>query len=167
MAHSNRNFLLAYTLLVGLPILGLIGVLKSGRSVAAPVSIDGLWKIKIDPGRVALLPCGRALAKAPETALAISQSGKNFTLSLAEGPKSSGAGTINGRAIQASLTPSPEWSSEAGCGNGRELSLLATVDPKSDPRTLSGSLFLSDCPSCGSVAIDAIRQAPPAKRGLH
>ena len=32
MVQSNRNFIIAYILLVGLPVLGLIGVLKTGRS---------------------------------------------------------------------------------------------------------------------------------------
>ena len=34
MVQSNRNFIIAYILLVGLPVLGLIGVLKTGRRVS-------------------------------------------------------------------------------------------------------------------------------------
>jgi hypothetical protein len=167
MPHNNRNFILAYTLLVGLPIVGLVGVIKSGRKLIAPVSIDGVWNLKVNAGSLAALPCGKAIAEASETALAISQSGKNFTLGLTNGPKSSGTGVLNGTALQASIVPAAEWSAEAGCGNGRQLTLIATVDPKSDPRSLSGSLSVNDCPSCGSVEFRATRQAPPARRGSH
>jgi hypothetical protein len=166
MAHNNRNFILAYTLLVALPIVGLIGILKSGRKLIAPISVDGVWNLQLDASQLSSLPCGKTLADAPETALAISQSGKNFILNLNNGPKSVSSGVLEGTAIKALIVPAPVWSAEAGC-SGRELSLVATVDPKSDPRSLSGSLSVSDCPSCGSVDFRATRQAAPARRGSH
>jgi hypothetical protein len=166
MAHNNRNFILAYTLLVGLPILGLIGILKSGRKLTAPISVDVVWNLQLDASRLASLPCGKTLADAPETALAISQSGKNFVLNLNNGPKSVSSGVLEGTAIKALIVPAPAWSSEVGC-SGRELSLVATVDPRSEPRSLNGSFSISDCPACGSVDFHATRQAPPARRGSH
>jgi hypothetical protein len=164
--HNNRNFILAYVLLVGLPIAGLVGVLKSGRKLTAPVSVDGLWHLQIDPDRLASLPCGKALADSPETALAISQSGKNFTLTLANGPKSTATGVIEGTAVNASIAPAPDWSAQAGCGDQR-LTLVATVDAKADPRTLAGQLSVSHCPSCSAIEFHATRQNPPVRRGLH
>lgn len=167
MPHNNRNFILAYTLLVALPLVGLIGILKSGRKLSAPVSVDGMWALQLNWNQLASLPCGKTLAEAPETALAISQSGKNFTLNLNNGPKSIASGVLEGTALKASIVPAQAWSAEAGCGNGRELSLVATVDPQSEPRSLNGSLSISDCPSCGSVNFRATRQAPPVGRGAH
>jgi hypothetical protein len=166
-SHPNRNFILAYILLVGLPIAGLVGVLKSGRTLSAPVSVDGLWHLQIDSDRLASLPCGKALADAPETALAISQSGKNFTIALANGPKSTGSGALNGMAIKASIAPSADWSAQAGCGSDRELTLVATVDTRTDPRTLAGQLSINNCPSCAAIEIHAVRQNPPVRRTLH
>ena len=167
MSHNNRNFILAYILLVGLPIVGLIGVLKSGRKLTAPVSVDGLWHLQVDSGRLAALPCGKALADSPDTELAISQSGKNFTLTLSNGPKSTASGALDGTALQASIAPSADWSAQSGCGNGRELSLIATVDTKADPRTLTGLLSINNCPSCDAVEIRAVRQTPPARKAAH
>jgi hypothetical protein len=167
MSNTNRNFIIAYILLVGLPILGLVGVLKRGRSLTAPISVDGVWQVQADPVQVAALPCGKTLAYTPDTALAISQSGRNFTLTLVNGPKSSGSGVLDGTALKASVVPSAAWSEEAGCGNGRELSLVATVDPKSDPRSLAGMLSVSNCPSCAPVKFHAVRLATPAKKGSH
>jgi hypothetical protein len=166
MSHTNRNFVIAYILLVGLPVVGLVGVLKSGRALAAPISVDGIWQLQVDPAQVSALPCGKLLAYTPDTALAISQSGKNFTLSLTNGSKSTASGVLDGTTLKASLVPAAR-SDEPGCGNGREISLVATVDPKAEPRLLAGELSVSSCPSCASVEFHAVRLAPPTKKGSH
>jgi hypothetical protein len=163
MSHVHRNFILAYALLVALPVVGLIGVLKSGRRLSAPISVDGVWQLQADPARLAAVPCGQLLADTP--ALTISQSGRNFTLSVSNSLKSAASGVIEGTTLKASLMPSSAWSAEGGCGDNRELSLVATVDPTAAPRTLVGVLSVNDCPSCASVAFRAVRQAPPTKKG--
>jgi hypothetical protein len=165
MAHTNRNFILAYVLLVGLPLIGLLAVLRSGRSLTAPISVDGLWQIQADPARLAALPCGKSIAAAPDTALAISQSGRNFTLSLANGPKTEASGVLEGHTLKASLAPSVAWSAEPGCGENRELSLVATVDSKAEPQSLAGYFSVNHCPACAPVEFHAIRQA--SKKGSH
>jgi hypothetical protein len=166
MSRTSRNFIIAYTLLVALPILGLVGILKSGRTLTAPVSVDGVWKLQTDPVRLAALPCGKTLAASPEAALAISQSGRNFTLSLNDGPKSAASGVLDGTSLKASLVPSAPWSEEAGCGIGREISLVATVDPRANPRSLEGTLSVSQCHSCSPVEFRAVRLAAAVKKGL-
>lgn len=166
-AHPNRNFILAYILLVALPIVGLLAVLKSGRALKAPVSVDGVWRLQVDPASLATLPCGKTLADNPEAALSISQSGRNFTLNLANGPKSASSGVIEGTTVNASIAPSPESSAQAGCAVDQSLTLVATVDPKANPRTLSGQISASHCPSCSAIEFQAVRQNPPVTRGLH
>ena len=167
MSHTNRNFIIAYALLVVLPIVGLVGVLKKGRTLTAPISVDGTWQLHADPVRLSSLPCGKTLAQNPETAIAISQSGRNFTLTFASGPKSAASGVLDGTTLKASLVPAISWSAEAGCGAGRKLDMVATVDPNMDPRSLSGMLSVDDCPSCGSVEFRAVRLAPGTKRRLR
>jgi hypothetical protein len=167
MAHTNRNFILAYILLVGLPLLGLVGALRSGRKLTAPVSVDGLWLLQADSAELTAFPCGKMLAENPDAALAISQSGRNFTLTLPSDLKSIGSGSLSGTALQASLAPSPAWSQESGCGSDKELSLMAAVDPKANPRSLVGRLSISNCASCGSVQFRAFRQTPKPQRELR
>lgn len=167
MSNTNRNFIIAYILLVALPIVGLLGVLKTGRGLTAPISVDGLWQLQADPARIASLPCGKTLGRNPETALAISQSGKNFTLSLVNGPKSIASGTLDGTTLKASVVPAAPWSDEIGCGANHELSVVATVNLTAEPRSLDGTLSVSDCPTCAPVEFRAVRLAPPAKKGLH
>jgi len=163
----NRNFVLAYVMLVALPIVGLLGVLKSGRKLAAPISVDGLWRLQADPAKLASLPCGKALAESPDATLAISQSGKNFTLSLANGPRANASGVLEGTALNASIAPSIDWAAQANCGAGRELTLIATVDATANPRSLAGTLSANNCPSCAPVEFHALRQNPPTRRVSH
>jgi len=163
MSHTNRNFIIAYIVLVGLPIVGLAGALKSGRTLAPPISVDGAWTLQPDPVQLAALPCAKSLVSVQDTTLAISQSGKNFTLSFANWPKSIGAGRVEGTKLTASLIPPDLWTSQAGCGSGRELSIVATVDGKAASRSLLGTLSVNDCPSCATVRFNGFRQAPPAK----
>jgi hypothetical protein len=165
--HPNRNFILAYILLVALPVVGMIAVLKSGRKLGAPISVDGLWHLQVDATSLATLPCGKTLAENPETALAISQSGRNFTLTLANGPKVTASGVIESTTVKASIAPSPEWSTQTGCGPDQGLNLVATVDAKANPRTLSGQISASHCSSCSAIEFHAVRQNPPVSRGLH
>src|SRR5208283_757233 len=47
MSRTNRNFVFAYTFLVILPLAGLAGILKTGRNLTAPVSIDGVWILQV------------------------------------------------------------------------------------------------------------------------
>jgi Kef-type K+ transport system membrane component KefB len=44
MSRAGRNFVVAYILLVGLPLLALVGVLRRGRAVTAPVATNAAWK---------------------------------------------------------------------------------------------------------------------------
>jgi hypothetical protein len=167
MSRTGRIFVIAYALLVVLPVVGLVGVLKSGRSLAAPISVDGVWKLQTDPVLLAALPCGKTLASSPDATLAISQSGRNFTLSLSDGPKSVASGVLDGTSLKASLRPLAQWSNEVGCGSGREISIVATVDPKSEPRSLIGTFSVDHCLSCAAVKFRATRVATLVKKGLH
>jgi hypothetical protein len=167
MSRTNRNFLIAYVVLVVLPIAGLFGVLKHGRSLAAPISVDGVWRLDADLSQIAALPCGSSLASTQYSAVTISQSGKNFTLSLNNGPKATASGVIEGTALKASVLPSAAWASQAGCGSDHVLTLTATVDPKSEPRTLAGLLTVSECSSCAPVELRAVREIQAGGKKSH
>ncbi|MGA2413924.1 MAG: hypothetical protein ABSF59_05730 [Candidatus Sulfotelmatobacter sp.] len=172
MSKTNRNFVIAYFLLVGLPILGLVGVLKSGRNLTAPISVDGVWQLQADPAQLAASPCGQALAsRSDATTFAISQSGKTFLLGFgsvnpSNGSRSVASGTIDGTRLRASLPANSIASApDGGCGQGRELTLAATVNPKTDPRSLAGTFSIPDCPSCASIEFHAVRLAASSKKG--
>jgi hypothetical protein len=164
MSSTNRNFVFAYTFLVVLPLVGLAGILKSGRHMAAPVSIDGVWNLRVDSAQLDSLPC-KSLAAISGQTIAISQSGTGFVLSFPGAPKITGSGTIDGTTLQASVIQPPESSSDGSCDG--QFSLLATVDPNAHPRSLVGKLSAVNCPTCPSVPLQAEHQAPAPSKGGH
>jgi hypothetical protein len=167
MSRTNRNFLIAYAVLVVLPVAGLFGVLKHGHSLTAPISVDGVWRLQADLSQLAALLCGSSLASTQYAAVTVSQSGKNFTLSLNNGPKATATGVVEGTTLKASVLPSAAWARQAGCGSDHVLTLVATVDPKSEPRTLAGLLTVSECPACTPVELRAVREIQSGGKKSH
>ena len=164
ISHTNRNFVLAYIFLVALPIAGLVAILKSGRSLSAPYSVDGAWKIESrDSSSSACSNVLSAVAKAP---LSISQSGKSLVVTVS-GARTA-MGTLEGKIIQAQFAgDATRVSDKSGteCGDGA-LTLSATLDPLTEPRTLSGTIALEGCNSCVPLEFRAARQ-PKAAGGTR
>lgn len=157
MTRTNANFALAYLFLVALPVLVLVGVLRSGDNLIAPISVGGPWRIQTVENNFAGLPCGKSLA-VRDAGFTVSQSGKNFTLSFDNSLASSASGTIEGTTIKASMSPSAALVGDAGCGAERVLFLTATLDSKVNPQSLLGMLSVKNCPTCAPVRFLAIRE---------
>lgn len=161
MPHSNRNFAIAYVFLVALPITGLVGVLRSGRDLKAPISVDGGWKFRTGASRGDLSPCLSLLGLDADTPITISQSGRYLAIG---GAKAGGTGVLEGSALHAVLRPAG-GAPPANCAGEGSVALAATVDPKGNPSAISGVLSVDGCPSCGSVEFQAVRQASTQKKG--
>lgn len=166
MSGTNRKFVFAYAFLVILPLLGLAGILKSGRHLQAPASIDGLWSLQLDSGQLDSLPCGKVLAAIPDHAILISQSGNSFVLSFPNAPKITASGALDGTTLRASLNDMGA-SKESGCTDGQPFTMLATVDRRVDSRILAGTFSPTNCPTCASVDFKAERQAAASPQGGH
>lgn len=165
MSRTNRNFVIAYVVLVGLPLAGLAGVLRAGRGLAAPISVDGTWKVEADTSRVGSAPCSQAITSLSNSSLHISQSGKSLILTFGDGPKSVSAGVLNGRIMSAPLMLEPF--SGSGCMAGQAMTVVAAVEPQAEPRALSGSFSMNDCPSCAAITFRAVRLPRAKKDGGH
>ena len=162
MSTSTRKFALAYVVLVGLPIVGLLGTLRQGRHLSAPIGMDGNWVLQ---GKWTDLPCGMSAVPPESAVLNLSQSGPKFELSLPNGLHTEESGTITGTNLKATLSLSPEAKSE--CSPNQSVSLLATLNKDARPRTLEGTMMLEGCTSCSPVPFTAVRQKPVVKKGAH
>jgi hypothetical protein len=134
-------------------VLGLVGILKSGRSLKAPFSVEGAWKI--ESRNPSASPCSDFLSSISNAPLSISQSGKSLVIGLSGGTKTT-TGTLDGKIITAQFS-SIDRSSTALCGD-HNLTLTATLDPLAEPRTLSGTLAIEGCTSCPPMEFRAVRQ---------
>ncbi|SRR5579871_210656 len=124
-------------LLVGIPVLGLVGILEAGRGLSVPPAVSGEWKLEFDNATCA------TLASLRQPALSISQSGVDAMVTLNDG-KNGGRGTvfeagIEGDTLQSSL-------------------VTASITGKRGERAMQGTLAMDGCPP---VAFHATRQAPP------
>lgn len=163
MSHSNRNFAVAYVFLVALPITGLAGILRSGRNLKAPTSVDGVWRVQAVAVKKSLSSCV-SLDLDPDTPVTISQSGKNFAINSG---KIAGTGLIDRTTLRASLGPTDTLHPVPNCDGDGSVLLTATVDAKASPRVLSGALSVAGCPSCEPVEFHAVRQASTQKKGAQ
>lgn len=149
MSSSNRNFIFAYAFLVILPLAALAGVLKSGRKLAAPPAIDGLWNFRFESSHGATSTCTDALVTLFEKTVSISQSGTTFVLSMPDDARITGFGTLSGTKLQAAFASSEP--AAVGCA-GHQQVLTADLDRKVGRGTLAGILSAPNCPSCAPLA---------------
>jgi hypothetical protein len=158
VAHTNRNFVIAYILLVGLPLLALAGVLRSGRSLKAPFSVDGAWKVDAGANHSAASGCADLLSSVSTSPLSISQSGTSLVVTLGNGKTTTG--NLNGKTVRAQFSGTGNPNA-ADCSD-RSLSLTATLDPLTEPRTINGQISIDGCDTCAPLEFRATRQPRPA-----
>jgi hypothetical protein len=120
-----------YLLFVGLPLLGVVGALWSGRSLAAPASVGGAWALLI-PEQPAL-KCQAFAGWKGEMQMVISQSGPNLLVIFGDPAHAALTGILSGLSITAENIGIPQ------------LQLAAEVDREADPHQLSGSLQVAGC----------------------
>ena len=148
--------LLSYVLFVGIPLAGLLGVLRVGQGVEAPRAVHGSWAVQpmAASGRV----CTRYLLSDADSTLTISQSGRQ--LSAALGPRGEVAlrGVLTGDrlslegVIQPGATPR-----HVGCAAGDTLWLSARIAAAGETRRLHARLWSSACADCSPVGFTAAR----------
>jgi hypothetical protein len=160
-SSTNLRFILAYTLLVGVPLLGLAGILKAGRNLRAPLAVDGVWKVDAVTAHPQTQSCIQAHA-AMDSLITISQSGRDLVLTSSKHLTASGSGMIDGTDVSAafSLPDSPN-----GCGGS--LTLRASVDAKAVPKLMNGTLSFKGCASCPMETFRAGMQARSANSETH
>lgn len=72
---STKRAAALYLAFVGFPIAGVVGVLETGRGIAAPPSIQGAWRLHADLTANAATPCASRLSGFTAPELRVSQSG--------------------------------------------------------------------------------------------
>ncbi|HET7038279.1 MAG TPA: hypothetical protein VFH97_00235 [Gemmatimonadales bacterium] len=150
MRHVRHVF--QYLLLVGLPFAGLLGVLHTGRGLAAPMAVHGPFHLEtIDAGAGTCLRTVLA-----DSTLAITQSGERIGLSI--GSHGLGlAGRLDGRRLSAA----GELPATAGCPARARIRLEAQATRDAGRLSLAGTLQ-TGCAGCDSATFDAVQPRRPA-----
>jgi|SRR5882672_8663517 len=156
--------ILLYLLLVGVPLLGIVGLLQVGQSLAAPISLAGKWTAQLVPAQPQGLAGEDWLLGDGSTTLSITQSGPNFRLTFDDSPGTVFEGSIQDMTINASVldrggaaTTNPSYvRTTAVAFRGR-------VDRQAHPDRLIGVLIFGDGPSRAEVSLTAVRQGEGRK----
>ncbi|MGH9496536.1 MAG: hypothetical protein ACRD3B_16155 [Candidatus Sulfotelmatobacter sp.] len=157
MSRTSRKFVIAYIVLVGIPLAGLAFVLKAGNHLAAPYAVDGSWKFEVPDAPLASA-CSSFLSISG-AAVSVSQSGKLLVISL---NGKTATGTLDGKSLRAQFVGTDD---APGCSD-HALTLAATLETGTEPRSMAGSLSFSNCASC-SVDFRAVRQPRAPGGGSH
>jgi hypothetical protein len=141
---------------VGVPFLGLLGILRIGQGVVPPRSIGGTWELAVN--ETPPPDFGSCLELAPRAAprLVVEQSGLHAQVELSAGRTVNIPVDVDGDLVSGA-TPLE------GCPGGM-LRLSAQLSPAaaSGPSELAGTLALPGCDSCAPVSFRAVRQAAAA-----
>jgi hypothetical protein len=148
------KLLVTYLLLVGLPVIGVLGVLEVGRSLTPSLSVSGHWKVEIGRRAGANSSCADFFDESGPLTLSISQSGPNLSLLFESTRKLKLDGEIESTSLKATRTGSPDDDAEL-------VQLKATFDPKTNPERLIGALSFNRCPTTSGISFIATRQSKP------
>lgn len=162
---KKRKLVTDYIIFVGVPLLALVGILRAGSHITAPVALRGNWNVQADFAPWRGVPCGALLLNSQPLLLAIDQSGSNLTLTLNDPARTALPATIAGYSLS---TPSPAGRDgtapaphpDAGCLVSQSLRIQAAVNQHEKQRSLAGTFSLEGCASCPPIAFSATRQMP-------
>jgi hypothetical protein len=157
-----------YILFVGVPLLFLVGILRAGRHLTAPVAVHGDWSVQADFAPWQGVPCGALLINSQPLRLRIDQSGSYLTLTLNDAPKTALPATIEGFSLSTTFSTGRGGNAPAprpgdGCLGSQPLRIQATVNQHEKQRLLAGTFNLDGCASCPPIPFSATRQMPTGR----
>jgi hypothetical protein len=146
MSPRIQHFLL-YLAFVGIPLFGLVGVLRLGRDLPSPPSVGGRWKLDSGGRLASALACAPTQDEDP-IVLRIGQSGPHLRMDLRDTDNFLLRGKLEGTNVSADAA-GPRSQPPA-------VRLRAQVEPGSQPPVLVGTLDVTRCPS--QVPFRAVRE---------
>ena len=154
---------LLYLGLVGLPVLGILGLLQVGQRLSAPISLAGTWNAQLSPE-------SESTAADPglprPVVLTITQSGSDVILVFDDDQRTTLVGKIQGAIIDATAVRQDGTTANYAADFGNTpRSLRASIDWRAEPRRLVGVLVLDRGRLHAEVPILAIRKDKVRKGG--
>jgi len=146
-----------YLLLVGTPLLGLVGLLRVGERIEAPSAIAGTWAVDSAFSRAVERGCfPRAFAEA--TAFEITQSGRFVRLTANDAAATTFEGRLDGGALVARGARAAPTTALPQCAAPRATELRLRLLDDAGTQQLAGSWGLPECAACRALPFRATRQ---------
>lgn len=163
---SKPKLVVVYLFLVGIPLLGLLAILRAGESLTPPQSVGGSWKLEADFSPLANKACRDLLLNVKQPFLSISQSGPSVVLTLNNPERTTLPGTLQNSSISAGVGPTTDPAHDsADCIDPHAIRLRAEIAREAGDRILIGTLSIAGCPGCAPVPFRAQRQSSSSSEG--
>ena len=143
------NKVVNYLMLVGFPLLGVLGVLHYGNNLLTVMCIQGPRTAQTSKPP-ATPSCQEQFLQAEQHGFSISQSGPEFSVSFNGEPKAVLYGQVQGTSVDATAPRSPIVKDENG---SNVIGLRATIDRQTNPARLWGVFSFNNCPDMKFVAV--------------
>jgi hypothetical protein len=146
--------LIAYLLFVGIPLSGLLGVLRLGQAIRAPQAVHGVYAVtrleSADPCQTFLL--------SGDSSLTLAQSGRQITATLGRAGGVTLRGTVSGSELTlAGALPPGAAPSRAGCPAGDTVRITGLARRAPDQGRLDATLRFTRCADCPPAGFSATR----------
>lgn len=159
---DTMRAVLLYLILVGLPVAGILGLLRVGQTLSAPIFLAGKWNAQLAPQDPRELAGEGSLLLPGPITLTIKQSGPNLLLTFEEDPKTTFVGNIRDVTINAGMVR--QGATAPVVENGTiPISFQARVERQTERDRLVGVLIFEDGLSRTEVPLTALRQGEVRK----
>lgn len=148
-----------YLLMVGLPLTGVLGVLRLGRGLEAPPHLAGAWWARAVSSHGGAPPCV-ALATATPV-LDVAQSGVHLELSWRDPARTPMVARLDGDRVAGRAARLPLVGAARELCPDSPLVLGARVVPEGEGALLVGTLSAPECAACSAVTFRAARAVGP------
>lgn len=152
-----KHFLL-YLTLVGVPLLGLLGILRIGETLDVPASIGGIWSVDSSMAQGVQRSCTPIELPSARAEMTVIQSGRYVLIRFNDSARTTLSGRFHARKLTARHVLPSEAQIEGVCG----ASLPALLQLELQSRTgatdrLSGVWRMPGCDVCPPMAFRALR----------
>ncbi len=155
-SHGWRRALLLYVGLVGLPSLGVAGIIRVGERVTPPMAVGGRWIVTFAEGTSPASGCFATESVAETSPFTLVQSGTHVTVTIGEPASTSGDGRLHGERLEVTL-PAPRGAN--ACESKTPTTLAATIGRDESRQSMAGELVRPGCSVCPPLAFRAEHSA--------
>ena len=160
--EATRPVLL-YLVLVGIPILGILGLLQFGQTLSAPISVAGTWNAQLSLPDQLDSAAGDPLIHPGPTLLNISQSGPHLFIAFNDDQKTILVGNVKDMTIDASVFRDGRAPTNSLSSATIKIDFHGKVERQTERDRLVGVLIFEDGPSRTEVPLTAVRQGEVRK----
>jgi hypothetical protein len=146
---------LLYLVLVGLPVLGVLGILRIGGGLSAPPNLRGGWRGGLSPAAQLVPPCVELSSDA--AVFDITQSGVHVSVTLNDAARTHLDASLLGPRLWGRAERLPLVGTARSACPDAPLELAAEVVREGDVPQLVGNLWAGGCAACAPVSFRAER----------